>query len=59
LLNGLWLAGKLPDLELVLPDFRRKLNAADRNRRCTKTFEAQHWSDPLLHAAVVLFPPHY
>src|SRR5205085_7151874 len=46
--------GQLPDLELVLSGFRCELNSADRDSRRVESLEAQHRSDPLFHATVIL-----
>jgi hypothetical protein len=40
--------------KLTFSDFRCELNSADGDRRRLETFEAQHRSDPLLYATVVL-----
>jgi hypothetical protein len=45
---------QLADFELTFSDFGCELNSADRNRRCVETFEAQHRSNPLFYATVVL-----
>jgi hypothetical protein len=45
---------KVP-FELSLPDFRCKFNSADCHGRRIEALEAQHGSDALFYAAVILF----
>jgi hypothetical protein len=56
--NGLWSAGKLPDLKLVFPDFRCKLNAADRDRCCIEGLSLASVRS-VASRGDGLAPPHY